>query len=66
VEGNGADYALAGVPNTLYSTDVVHVRQWAIAAGLKQVATGKEKVPTRAYEVSVNRRKLVRACTIDH
>lgn len=56
---NGAEYTAAGVPGTAASVDVVHIRQWNICANLKQFATGKEKYPTRAYEVMVNHRRLI-------
>lgn len=64
VEANGREYTLAGIPGTIGSIDVVHIRQWAIAANLKQFATGKEKYPSRAYEVMVNHRKLILAVSV--
>jgi len=59
LDRNGAEYTAAGVPGTVASVDVVHIRQWAVCANLKQFATGKEKFPTRAYEVMVNHRRLI-------
>ena len=56
---NGIEYEKAGFPGVIGSVDCVHVRQWSIAANLKQTATGKEKYPSRAYEVIVNHRKLI-------
>ena len=59
LDRNGAEYTAAGVPGTVASVDVVHIRQWNVCANLKQFATGKEKYPTRAYEVMVNHRRLI-------
>ena len=39
----------------------MHIRLWNVALNLKQVSTGKEKYPTRAFNVVVNHRKLVLA-----
>ena len=60
---NGAEYAASGFPGCIGSLDAVHVRQWNIAANLRQSATGKEKYPSRAYQVMVNHRMLVLNCT---
>lgn len=51
VESNGVEYARAGIPATIGSIDCVHVRLWNISANLRQMATGKEKYPSRAFEV---------------
>lgn len=59
LDRNGAEYTAAGVPGTVASVDVVHIRQWNVCANLKQFATGKEKYPTCAYEVLVNHRRLI-------
>lgn len=64
VASNGQEYAYAGMPGVLGSIDVVHVRQWAVTANLKQFATGKEKYPSRAFEVMVNHRKLIISVSI--
>lgn len=56
---NGIEYARAGFPGTVGSVDVVHIRQWAVSANLKQSATGKEKYPSRAFEVMVNHRRKI-------
>ena len=63
LETNGREYAAAGFIGAMGSVDVVHIRQWAIAANLRQTATGKEQYPSRAYEVVVNHRKFILAVT---
>ena len=63
LDDNGAEYEVAGFPGVVCSTDVVHVRCWGISANLKQVSTGKEKFPSRAFEVSVNHRRTILAAT---
>jgi hypothetical protein len=60
---NGIEYARAGFPGCLGSIDCVHVRLWNCAANLKQVASGKEKFPSRAFEVMVNHRRMILSCT---
>jgi hypothetical protein len=51
----------AGVPNALGSIDAVHIRLWNVASNLKQVSTGKDKYPTRAFNVVANHRWVVLA-----
>ena len=63
VKENGLEYERAGFPNTLCSVDGVHMYCWGVSANLKQFATGKEKRPTRGFNVSVNRRGLIVSCT---
>jgi len=58
LDGHCAEYAAAGVPGAPMSVDVVHIRLWNVAANLKQLSTGKEKFPSRAYEVMVNHRGI--------
>ena len=64
INHNGAEYIIAGIPATLASVDCVHVRLWNCAASCRQFATGKEKYPTRGYEVMVNHRKLILSVSI--
>lgn len=59
VNHNGYEYTKAGIPGTIGSIDCVHIRLWNCPASLRQFATGKEKYPSRAYEVMVNHRKLI-------
>ena len=60
---NGAEYGTAGVPGPVGSVDCVHVRQWCVSANLRQMATGKEKYPSRSYEVMVNHRGRILSVT---
>jgi hypothetical protein len=60
---NGIEYSLAGFPGCVGSIDCVHIRLWNCAANLKQVASGKEKFPSRAFEVMVNHRRMILSCT---
>jgi hypothetical protein len=56
---NSKEYFDAQVPNAIGSMDAVHVRLWNCASNLKQACTGKEKYPSRAYNIVVNHRKKV-------
>ena len=54
---NSAEYIIAGLPATMCSVDCFHIRLWGVSANLKQVCTGKEKFPSRVYELTVNHRR---------
>ena len=41
----------------------MHIRLWGVSANLKQVCTGKEKFPSRAYELICNRRGMLLSAT---
>ena len=57
---NSLEYKAAGFTSLCVgSIDVVHVRQWRCRQNLKQLSTGKEKYPSRAYEVICNHRKKI-------
>jgi len=60
---NGLEYDLAGFTSCIGSIEVVHIRQWLISSNLKIAATGKEKFPSRAFEVMVNHRRKVLSAT---
>lgn len=60
---NGLEYALAGFPGCIGSVDCVHIRLWGVSANLKQMSTGKEKFPSRSFEVSVNHRGMILSAT---
>jgi Plant transposon protein len=63
LESNNAEYVAAGFPGAVCSVDCVHVRVWGVSANLKQVSTGKEKFPSRVFEVSVNHRGIITSAT---
>ena len=63
LDSNSAEYSLAGFPGCVCSVDCVHVRVWGVSANLKQISTGKEKFPSRVFEVAVNRRGMILAST---
>ena len=60
---NGAEYIAAGFPWALASLDVVHIRLWEVSANLKQLSTGKEKFPSRAFELACNNRRFLLSAT---
>ena len=60
---NSKEYSLAGFPGCVCSVDCVHVRVWGVSANLKQISTGKEKFPSRVFEVAVNRRGMILSAT---
>ena len=64
VNSNGHEYGLAGLPGTIFSMDCVHIRMWGLFASLKVLFTGKEKFPSRVYEVCVNHRRLILNVTV--
>ena len=57
------EYSVAGFPGCLCSVDCVHVRVWGVSANLKQLSSGKEKFPSRVFEVAVNRRGMILSAT---
>ena len=59
IRSNGAEYIAAGFPWVIMSLDVVHIRLWGCSANLKQVSTGKEKFPSRAFELGCNNRRII-------
>ena len=63
LRSNGAEYIAAGFPPVISSLDVTHVRLWGASANLKQVSTGKEKFPSRAFEVGTNHRRIISSVT---
>ena len=63
LDSHCAEYAAAGLPGCPMSVDCVHVRLWNCSANLKQISTGKEKFPSRAYEVMVNHRGVCMSAT---
>jgi hypothetical protein len=63
IDSHCHEYKAAGFPGCIGSYDCVHVRWWACSANLKQFATGKEKYPTRAFEVTVNHRRVILSVT---
>ena len=63
LHANGIEFEAAGFPGCVCSVDCVHVRVWGVSANLKQVSTGKEKFPSRVFEVSVNHRGMILSAT---
>jgi hypothetical protein len=59
MEENSREYKVAGFPSTMTSVDCVHIRLWSVSHNLKQVSTGKEKFPSRAFELSCNKRGII-------
>jgi Plant transposon protein len=64
LEINNAEYVAAGFPWALFSAECVLGRVWGVLKNLKQVPTGKEKFPSRVFEVSVNRRSIMTSATM--
>jgi hypothetical protein len=54
LRANSQEYITCGIPSAICSVDVMHIRLWGVSANLKQVCTGKEKFPSRAYELICN------------
>ena len=64
VRQNGAEYKAAGFTElTVASVDVVHIRQWSTDRNLLVPSTGKEKFPTRAFQVMCNHRRMFLSAT---
>jgi len=59
-------YLQMGFPGCVGSVDCVHVWWDMCAFQLKSACTGKEKLPTLAYEVTCDHHKKIRAVTPSH
>lgn len=58
-----SEYTKAGFPGAIGSTDCVHVWWDRCSASEKVLSTGKEKYPTRVYEMTVNHRRQIYSTT---
>ena len=63
---NVEEYALLGIPGCVTSTDGVHVGWTNCPHQWRHFFTGKEKIPTLAYNVCVNHSRFIHAVTCGH